>query len=107
MDNISLSNYEFIDRSKMTLPEDCTLFEIRASYGVEFTEYVSAKSIREALSVFKSIFDYLRPKIIYIKEVSTDHEKIYDRRRICLIGRMNIIEKRQIINIDENMLKYP
>ena len=107
MDNNNLSTYEIIDRSKTTLPEDCTLFEVRASYGVEFTEYVSAKSKREALSVFKSIFDYLRPKIIYIKEVSTDHKKIYDRRKICLIGRMNIIEKREIINIDENMLKYP
>ena len=94
MRDVKTSKSLLIDRSKVRLPADHTIYKVCATYGLnrEFPTYVSAKSIRDARKVFLFHYSHMRQalKFISIQVESEDHEKWHDLKKRGIIGDMDI-----------------
>ena len=79
------------DRTQCTLPKEHSLYLVKGTYGRDFNAYVSAQSEKEAKQIFKSTYDYLSPKILEVTFISDDQEKHFDRSKMLILGKLNII----------------
>ncbi len=88
---------EVIDHTKCTLPSDHFMYKVVGTYGQEFSAFVSATNERNAKQIFKKTYDFLSPKILSVEIVSANHEMLFDRSKLLILGKMDIIEKRYSI----------
>lgn len=82
-----------IDRTKVTLPIECSLYSVRLTYGRAFDTLVSAENPKEAVKIAKSVYDYLNPKVLGVQLVSEDHEVIHNRTKELILGKLDTMEE--------------
>lgn len=88
---------EVIDRTQCKLPQNHYMYKVVGTYGREFLAYVSAKDEKSAKQTFKRVYDYLKPKILSIEMTCDNPEMVFDRSKMLILGKMDILERRYTI----------
>ena len=79
-----------VDRTKARLPNGYSLWQIIFTYGgqTRVNVLVSAETKRKAIDEVKETYSYLNPKMLSIEYIDSDTERIYDRTKELILGKL-------------------